>query len=114
MNIAPHSAGRAQNPYEWALAIACGTSIVLFAGLLRTFGVSLVTPALVAGATALLWLAFQNPTFCLGAILALIPLDPLALLLARFLGPSFLMSDMAKAFDRIIFLPLVLVLWWRN
>ena len=114
MSVASQSAAKVQNPYRSALVIVCVASILLFGGLLRVFGLSLVIPAFAVGAAGLLWLAFRHPIFYLGVILALIPMDPLALIIARFFGPSFLMSDMVKAFDRILFLPAIFVLWRRN
>ena len=114
MSVASQSAGNAQNPDRSALVIGCVASILLFAALLRLFGVSLLTPALVLGVAALLWTAFRHPTFCLGAILAFMPIDPLAIILARFFGPPFMLSDAFKACDRIILLLIACVLLWRN
>src|SRR5260370_2934404 len=114
MSVASQSAAKAQNPYRSALVIGCVASLLLFAALLRLFGVSPAAPALVLVLAALLWAAFRHPIFYLGVLLAFIPMDPLALLLARFFGASFLMSDMVKAFDRMLFLPPLFILWWRN
>ena len=114
MSVASQSAGKAQNPYRSASVIACVASILLLAGLLRALGVSLVTPALVFGVAALLWTAFRHPTFCLGATLAFMPIYPLAILLGKFFGPPFMMSDVVTACDRIVLLLITCVLWWRN
>src|SRR3984893_1634961 len=113
MSVASESITKSENRFA-PLAICTMVSILLVAGLLSVLGVSLVTPVLVLGVAALLWAAFRYPTFCLGAILVFMPLDPLAIILARFIGPSFMQSEAFKACDRIILLLLASMLWWRN
>lgn len=114
MSAASQSLTRAETQPAKLLTILGVLSLILLSSLLTVLGVSLLVPALVAVVAGFLWLAFRHPIFCLGLILALIPLDPLALLLARFFGPSFMASDMVKAFDRIILLVPIFVLWLRN
>jgi hypothetical protein len=105
---------KTETPYATAFWVICIVSILLVGSLLKLFGVSLALPMLIIALAAILWAVFRHPIFYLGALLAFIPMDPLGLLLARFFGPSFLMSDMAKAFDRILFLPPLFILWWKN
>jgi hypothetical protein len=100
---------------RFSLLAICGVaSVLLIAALLSVLGVSLLTPVLVLGVAALLWTAFRHPTFCLGAILVFMPIDPLVIILARFFGPSFMQSEAFKACDRIVLLLLACMLWWRN
>jgi len=113
MSVASQYAAEVDN--RFSLLNICGVvSILLIAGLLSVLGVSLLTPVLVLATAALLWTAFRHPTFCLGAMLIFMPFDPLVIILARFLGPSFMQSEAFKACDRIILLLLACMLWWRN
>jgi hypothetical protein len=100
---------------RWTPLAICGAAgILLSAAWLRLLGVPLAAPALALGAAALLWAAFRHPTFCLGAVLAFMPIDPLSIILARYFGPAFLLSDAFKASDRIVWLLLAGILCWRN
>jgi O-Antigen ligase len=114
MSTSSQSLAKTENPYVKAFGIICVVSILLLTALLKLFGAPLAAPASVLVVVVLLWAAVRHPIFYLGVLLAFIPMDPLALLLARFFGPSFFMSDMVKAFDRILFLPPLFILWWRN
>lgn len=102
------------NLFTLPLKISAAIATVVGLAFLHVLGVPVAGIVLFLSAVALLWVVFRHPTFCLGVMLALIPMDPLALLLARFFGPSFLMSDMVKALDRILLLPPILILLWRN
>jgi len=114
MGAASQSITKTENRFAWPLVICGAVSILLLAVLLRVFGIGLLGPTLVAGAAAFLWLAWRHPIFCLGVVLISLAVDPLGLLILRFFGPSFLMSDMFKTFDRILLLIPLLALWRRN
>lgn len=111
MSIASQTIAKAENRLA-PLAICGVLSILLFAGLLRALNVSLATPALVFGVAALLWAAFCYPIPALGTVLALMSIFPLAFLLAKFFGPSYIGS--LEGFDRAVMLLLVFILWLRN
>jgi len=111
MSVASQSVAKAEN--RSLPLVICGlVSILLFAGLLRAFGVSLVTPALAAGAAGLLWVAFRHPIGSLGSVLAFMPIFPLTFLVAKFFGPPSIAR--LEGCDRVVMLVLVLVLLWRN
>jgi hypothetical protein len=111
MSVASQSVAKAEN--RSLPLVICGlVSILLLAGLLRAFGVSLVTPAIAAGAAALLWVAFRHPIGSLGGVLAFMPIFPLTFLIAKFFGPPSIAR--LEGCDRVVMLGLVLVLLWRN
>ena len=111
MSLASQSATRQENRFV-PLAICSVVLILLMAGLLRALGVSLVFPTLVAGTAGLLWVAFRHPVGSLGGALAFMPIFPMAFLLAKFFGPSYIGS--LEGCDRVVILVLVFVLWQRN
>jgi len=111
MSVASQSVAKTENR-SLPLAICGLVSILLFAGLLRALGVSLVIPALVVGAAAFLWVACQYPVGSMGSVLAFMPVFPMAFLIAKFFGPSYIGS--LEGCDRVVMLVLVLVLLWRN
>jgi hypothetical protein len=114
MNTSLQSAPRTENSFGFALAIS-GTIVVVLAALFfGILGVPLTAFFLFLITAALLWSAFHHPTIALGAVLACMPIYPVAMLLARFFGPSYIMSDVFKACDRGILLLLTCLLWWRN
>jgi len=103
-----------ENPFVPGLWVSAGACLLLIAVFLHLLRVPLTTLALCVGAAALLWMTFRYPVIALGAVLAVMPLYPMAILLGRFFGPAYLMSDSVKACDRIVLLFLTCVLWWRN
>jgi hypothetical protein len=88
--------------------------VLLVVAILHVFGIPLVVLGLFVAGAALLWLGFRYPIVGLGAVLAFMPIYPVAILLAKFFGPSFMMSDVVTACDRIALLLITLFLWWRN
>jgi hypothetical protein len=112
MNIASPFAGKAGNPFAWALGVSGVASILVFAALLRVFGVSLIAPAMGIAGAVLLWMAFRHPVTSLGVVLAWMPIHPLAFLLAKFFGPAYIGSF--EGCDRVVLLVLVFILWMRN
>ena len=99
MSTRLHSLAKVESAYATPLKITGVVSSLLLIVLLQLLGITLAVPALVLLLAGILWIAFRYPIFYLGGLLTIVPMDPLGLLLARFFGPSFLMSDMAKAFD---------------
>jgi hypothetical protein len=112
MSVAVQPAAKGHNPFTVALAIGCAGSALLFAGLLRAFGVSLTTPSLVIGAAALLWLAYRHPIGSLGGALAFMPVFPVTFLLAKLLGPAYV--GKLEGCDRVVLVVLVFILWLRG
>src|SRR6266403_3970010 len=111
MSVASQSIAKAENRFA-PLAICGVVSILLLAGLLRVFGVSLVTPALVFTVAALLWVAFRYPIPALGTVLALMSIFPLGFLLAKFFGPPYIAS--LEGCDRVALLLVACILWKRS
>lgn len=112
MTVASQSGGKSGDPFYSALCISGVASILLFATLLRGFGVSLAAAVLVVGTAALLWLAYRHPVGGLGIVLAFMPIYPLAFLLAKLFGPSYIAK--LEGCDRVVLLLLTGILWWRN
>lgn len=105
-------ARKTANPFASALGLSSLAWILLLAGWLRVFGVSLIPAALAFGAAALVWVAFRHPVASLGSVLAWMPVHPLAFLVATFFGPSYL--GRFEGCDRAALLLLALILWRRN
>lgn len=80
--------------------------------LLGIFGVPLVPVALAVVSGTLLWLAFRYPMVGLGAVLVSMPIYPLAFLLAKFFGPSYI--GLFEGADRVLLLLFTFILWLRN
>src|SRR5580704_5418664 len=114
MNLESQLTIRAVNPFTRAFQISLVMFALVAALFLRALGVPLVGFALFLATAALLWAAFRHPVFALGTILAAMPIYPMAILLGRFFGPPFMMSDLVKACDRIALLLLMCILLWRN
>jgi hypothetical protein len=114
MNLETQLAIKAVNPFAKAFQIGLVVFGLLVGLFLRALGVPLVGFALLLATAALLWAAFRHPIFALGAVLAAMPVYPMAILLGRFFGPPFMMSDTAKACDRIALLLLMCILLARN
>jgi O-Antigen ligase len=112
MSLGSQAVAKAENPFAAAFGISGVVFILLAAGLLHTLRVPLTVFALLVGAAALLWLAFRHPTAVLGSVLAFMPIFPMAFLLAKFFGPSYIGS--LEGFDRVVMLVLVFILWLRN
>jgi hypothetical protein len=112
MSANAQSVATAKNPFASALGISSLALILLLALLLRAFGVSLTPVVLVAVAATLLWLAIRHPLRALGIVLAFMPIYPIAMLLGKFFGPSYMMW--ASGLDRVILLLLASILWWGN
>lgn len=105
-------AGRADRSLA-IVATICGVmSILLLAALSHLLGVSPVPLLLGLGAAFLLWLAYAHTVGCVGAFLAFMPFFPLAFLLARFFGPSYI--GKIEGIDRVVLLLLTLFLLIRN
>ena len=114
MNASSQSVAKTESPRALAFGISAILFVFIGALLLGVLGVPLTAFALLLGTAALLWVGFRYPTTSLGVALAFMPLYPMAILLARFFGPPYMMSDALKACDRIIILLLTCILWWRN
>jgi hypothetical protein len=112
MNVGSQSIAKAENPFAGAFKIIAAVFILLAVALLHVLGVPLTALALVAATAALLWLAFRYPSAGLGAVLGFMPIYPMAFLLAKFFGPSYMGS--LENCDRVVMLVLVLILWSRN
>jgi hypothetical protein len=86
--------------------------IVVVAGAL-----CLVVPPVIVvatlGAAVCLWAIFQHPLFVLGAVLAFMPVDYMAIELGKFFGLSH-MSMVSACTKEIPLLLLTFVLWRRN
>jgi hypothetical protein len=111
MTVASKSASRT-NTLVPPFAICGVASVLLLAALLRVFGVSLTLPALLIATVGLLWIAFRHPLGSLGTVLVFMPIFPIAFLIAKFFGPSYIGS--LEGCDRAVVLVLVLILWWKN
>ena len=111
MSVVSQSIAKAENRFA-PLAICGVVSILLFAGLLRALGVSLVVPALVFGVAALVWIALRYTIPALGVVLALMSIFPLAFILAKFFGPPYIAS--LEGCDRVALLVIACILWKRN
>jgi hypothetical protein len=92
-----------------ANALAC---FAVFVALLALFGVPLLPVALLIGTALFLYLVFRFPLIGLGIFLVLIPVYPLAFLVAKFFGPSYV--GLLEGGDRVMVLLLGFVLWKRN
>jgi len=112
VSLGSQSVAKAENPFAAAFGISGAVFILLSAGLLHVLRVPLTGFALLVATAPLLWLAFRHPTAALGAVLAFMPIYPMAFLLAKFFGPSRIAS--LEGCDRAVLLLLVCVLWWRN
>jgi hypothetical protein len=62
---------------------------------------------------AFLWVVIRHPIFVLGALLAFMPFDYLAIELGKFLGLPH-MTLVSACTKEVPLLLLILVLWWRN
>jgi hypothetical protein len=114
VSVPSPSFARAENPFAWSFRITALVFVILSALFLHALGVPLAGFVLVLVAMAMLWLAFRYPIVALGAVLAFMPLYPVVFLLGEFFGPTFMMSDSIRAFDRLILLLLACILGWRN
>ena len=85
--------------------------IVLLA-LLRVLGVSLLPLALLSAGVTLVWVAFRFSTTCVGLVMALMPIFPIAFLVGKFLAPSYISG--LTGIDRATLLFLCLILLWKN
>jgi hypothetical protein len=103
-----------ENPFLRALWLSCAVFTLLIATTLHILGVSLVFLIVSFTAVALLGLVFRYPMAGLGAVLVFMPIYPVAILVAKFFGPSFMMSDAVTALDRVALLLVTLSLLWRN
>jgi hypothetical protein len=114
MGVASQLVISTKNPFSRSFRIGVFVSLLLTAGSLPIWGIPLASVALLLIAVVLLWMAFRFPVFALGAVLAFMPLYPVLILVARFVGPSYLMSNAVLACDRVVLLLLTSILWWRN
>lgn len=99
-------------PTAKGLKISTLGCLLVLVGLLAALGVSLVPFAIVGAVGVLLWLAFRYPMIGLGAVLAFMPVYPLAFLLAKFFGPSYI--GLLEGSDRVALLLFTFILWRRN
>lgn len=100
-----------RNPLASALGIGGIALTLLFAMLLHVFGIPLIAFLPLLGAV-LLWILARHPIGGLGIVLALMPIYPLAFLLAKFFGPAYVARFVGC--DRVSLLVLIAILWWRN
>jgi hypothetical protein len=114
MSAASQSITKTENPFATALGICVIVFALLASVFLHVVGMSLTGAVLFLSASLLLWAAFRYPIPALGTVLAFMPLYPLAIILARFFGPNFLMSDAVKASDRILLLVPTCIIGLRN
>jgi hypothetical protein len=114
MNIQSQALTKPESPFAPALGISGVIFALLGFALLRVLGVPLFPVILILLAGVLAWGALRHTLLALGAVLAFMPIYPVAMLLGRFFGPAFMMSDAAKAADRLVMLLLVCILCWRN
>jgi hypothetical protein len=114
VSVGSQSVTKAENPFASAFGISGIIFVLLAAVFLRVLGVPLTAFTLLLATAAFLWMAFRYPMTALGAVLAFMPLYPMAILLGRFFGPPYMMSDAVKACDRVILLLVTCILWWRN
>jgi hypothetical protein len=112
MSVISQSAVGVKNPFASAFGISCLVLILVLAVSLHLLGVSLSIFFLLAGAAALLSIAIKYPLFGLGIVLAFMPVYPIAMLLGKFFGPSYM--SRASGSDRGILLLFVFILLWRN
>ncbi len=111
MSVGTQPVARAESPYAFAFGISGAVCILVFVGLLHVFGVPVTVFALLIAAAALLMLAFRYPVPALGATLAFMPIYPIAFLVAKFLGPSYI--SFFEGSDRVVLLVLAFILWRR-
>jgi hypothetical protein len=114
MNVGTQTVEDNQNPFASALRISVILFVILGVFFLHILGVPLVGFAVLLVIAALLWLAFRHTILALGAVLAFMPVYPIAILLGKFFGPSLMMSNAVRASDRLILLLLTGILWFRN
>jgi hypothetical protein len=112
MNVNSPTIGRVANPFAAPFGLAAIAFVLLGLGLLHALQVPLTAVALLFAAAALLWTAFRYPLVCLGIVLALMPIYPVAFLLAKFFGPTYI--AMFEGCDRVVLLLLSFILWRRN
>lgn len=112
MSTASHSIATTENPFATAFVISGGVFVLVFSAFLYLLGVPLTAFSLLLVGTVLLWIAFRHPITALGAVLAFMPIYPMAFLLAKFFGPGYVASF--EGCDRVVLLLLVFVLWRRN
>jgi O-Antigen ligase len=114
MSVGSQAFAKAENPFALAFGISSFVFVLLAAVFLHALGVPLAAFALLLAVPVLLWMAFRFPIAVLGAVLAFMPVYPIAIVLGRFFGPPVMMSNAVMACDRIILLLLTCILWWRN
>ncbi len=102
---------RAKNPFAAAFGINSIVFVLLAVLFLRALGVPVAGFVLLLAGAPLLWIACRRPITVLGVVLAFMPVYPLAFLLAKFLGPSYI--ALFEGFDRVVLLLLACVLWRR-
>jgi hypothetical protein len=112
MNVNSPTIGRVANPFAVPFGLAAIAFVLLGFGLLHALQVPLTAVALLFAAAALLWTAFRYPLVCLGIVLALMPIYPVAFLLAKFFGPTYI--AMFEGCDRVVLLLLSFILLRRN
>jgi hypothetical protein len=112
MNATAQSVATDKNPFASAFGVSSLVLVLLLAVFLHVLGVSVTIFAPLLGALALLCMAVRYPLGGLGACLAFMPVYPVAMLLGKFFGPSYMMF--VSGFDRVILLLFACILWWRN
>jgi hypothetical protein len=100
------------NPLASPFRTSSAVSVLILAASLSIFASPvLVLAPLVAG--ALLWAIFRHPTAALGAVLAFMPLDFMAIALGKFLGLPH-MTVVSVCSKEIPLLLIAALLCWRN
>lgn len=114
MAIVAQARKKANGDLAAALAITGLATGLFIIALLRMFGVPLFPLAVLGGATVLLWLMWRHLIAGLGLCLAFMPLLPLMLLIARFLGVSRVSLGSGYMGAGLLLLTYAFILWKRN
>ena len=111
MSTASQSIAKRENPFATAFGISVIVFVFLAAVFLHVLGMPLTGPVLILSAGALFLAAFRYPIPALGTVLSLMSIYPLAFVLAKFFGPSYVAS--LQGSDRIALLLVTVILWYR-
>jgi hypothetical protein len=101
-----------ENPFNRSFIISGAIFVFIFAASL-SFVVSPLMVLVPFAVAALLWVVFQYPITTLGAVLAFIPVDYLAIELGKFFGLPY-MTVVSVCDKEVPLLLLVFILGWRN
>jgi len=101
-----------ENPFSRSFIISGGIFILIVAASL-SFVVSPLTVLLPFAGAGLLWVVFHYPIATLGAVLAFIPVDYMAIELGKFFGLPY-MTVVSVCDKEVPLLLLAFILGWRN